>query len=243
VRTPLYRQIFLSLRNKIVDGEFPDGAFLPSEAELAASYEVSRITAKRVLNDLAQEGLAVRQRGRGTRVRYQGGGTIVSGSVQSLIDSLRANSRNRPRVLALEEVAAPADVALALGIAEGERVQRAVRVFSTDAAPYSHLTTYVPRAIAQAWSSDDWQALGLVSLLERAGVTVAFAEQVITATLADAALAEALDVSVGSPLLRAVRTSFDVAERPVEYLIATYPPERYRFLMTLSHDGPGRRPT
>lgn len=240
-RTPLYRQIVLGLRNKILDGEYPDGSFLPSEAEIAASFGVSRITAKRALNDLAGEGLAVRQRGRGTRVRNRGGGTIVSGSVQSLIDSLRANSRNRPALLSLDELAAPADVAAALRLADGALVQRAVRVFSNDDAPYSHLTTFVPVDVACHWTADDLRASGLVSLLERAGVRVAFAEQVITATLADAPLATALKVALGSALLRAVRTSYDASERPIEYLVACYPPERYRFIMTLSHDGPGRR--
>ena len=65
---PLYHQIFLVLRNKIIDGEFVDGDLLPSEEETARSCGVSHITAKRARNEWAEDGLAVRERGRGTRL-------------------------------------------------------------------------------------------------------------------------------------------------------------------------------
>ncbi len=62
--TPLYHQIYLVLRNKIVDGKFADGDILPSEEETARSCGVPRITTKRAPNELAEDGLVVRERGR-----------------------------------------------------------------------------------------------------------------------------------------------------------------------------------
>lgn len=242
-RTPLYNQIFLLLRNKIINGEYQNGSFLPSEFELASAFNVSRITAKRALNELAEAGLAVRQQGRGTRVRYKGGGTIVSGSVQSLIDSLRANARNEaPEVLDFNYVPASLEVATALRISAGSVVQRAVRVFSTSGLPYSHLTTFVPAAIGKQWSAGDFAKHGLVRLLERAGVPIEFAEQIITATLADNQIASALKVAIGSPLLRAVRVSYAKADVPTEYLIALYPSDRYQFIMNLTNDTEATHP-
>jgi GntR family transcriptional regulator len=242
VRMPLYNQIFLILRNKIIDGEYANGSFLPSEFEIANGFNVSRITAKRALNELAEAGLAVRQRGRGTRVRYKGGGTIVSGSVQSLVDSLRANARNEgAKVLEFEYVPASAEVACALRVPPGTIVQRAVRVCSASGTPYSHLTTYVPESIGRTWTAADFERRGLVSLLERAGVPVEFAEQRITAAAADNPVAAALKVAIGSPLLRAVRVSYAKHEAPTEYLIALYPPDRYQFIVTLTNDSEDAR--
>jgi GntR family transcriptional regulator len=242
LRAPLYHQIFLILRNKIVGGEYPDGAFLPSEAEVASAFNVSRITAKRALNEIAEAGLAVRQRGRGTRVRYQGGGTIVSGGVQGLIDSLRANSRTPAKVLEFDYVASPAEVASALRIAPGTIVQRAVRVFADDSGlPYSHLTTFVPAALGKKWTANDLRRHALTALIERAGAALEFAEQIITATLADAQVAAALRVDFGTPLLRVVRTMYTKAETPAEHLIALYPSDRYRFIMSLSREADSAR--
>ena len=62
------------------------------------------------------------------------------------------------------------------------------------------------------------------------------AEQVITATLADAELAAALDVPIGSALIRAVRTSYAAGDVPTEYLIAHYAPNLYQFIMTLTNE-------
>jgi GntR family transcriptional regulator len=236
-RTPLYSQIFLFLRNKILSGEYPNGTFVPSELEIARAFNVSRITAKRALNELAEAGLAVRQKGRGTRVRNKGGGTIVSGSIQSLVDSLRANARNQSvRLVAFDYVPAPLDIAFALRLAPGADVQRAERVCSADGRPYSHLTTYIPAAIGAQWSAEELERSGMMSQLERAGVPIAFAEQVITATLADAELAAALDVPIGSALIRAVRVSFAEGDEPTEYLIAHYAPDLYQFMMTLTNE-------
>lgn len=74
----------------------------------------------------------------------------------------------------------------------------------------------------------------LVELLERAGSPLEYAEQVVTATLADNETASALNVEIGSPLLRAVRVSYTKRKVPIEYGFALYPAERYQFIMTLT---------
>lgn len=67
-KVPLYRQIEEELRKQIYSGELTEGSRIPSEAALAAQYNVSRITAKRVLEELAREGLIYRVRGSGSYV-------------------------------------------------------------------------------------------------------------------------------------------------------------------------------
>ena len=64
----LFRSIQRDLQRQIRSGELPEGAKLPSENELCARYSVSRPTAQRALNELAADGVVVRQKGRGTFV-------------------------------------------------------------------------------------------------------------------------------------------------------------------------------
>ena len=66
---PLYQRISDDLKKKIVSGYFQVGDQLPTEKELSESYSVSRITAKRALNDLEHLGLVSRTRGKGTFVQ------------------------------------------------------------------------------------------------------------------------------------------------------------------------------
>jgi GntR family transcriptional regulator len=60
------------------------------------------------------------------------------------------------------------------------------------------------------------------------------AEQTITATLADAAVAPLLEVDLGAPLLKISRTVYDQKDRPIEYIVGLYRPDRYQYRMELS---------
>jgi DNA-binding GntR family transcriptional regulator len=68
VTVPLYVQIRREIEAKIRAGGLPPGARLPTEKDLSTQYGVSRATAQRVLNDLAEAGLAIRRRRHGTFV-------------------------------------------------------------------------------------------------------------------------------------------------------------------------------
>lgn len=234
VRTPLYHQIYLILRNKIFEGEYPNGAFLPSEQELARAFNVSRITAKRALNEIAAQGLAVRERGRGTRISYDSNNRIVQGSVRSLINSQMVNGgRNVVKVLEFEYIPAPPDVAKELQLERGTVLQRAVRMWHRNGEPYSHLTTYIPSSIGQTYTMAMMSKKSLAALFIDAGIEVHRVDQTITATLADSVIAAKLNTAVGAPLLRIFKTAYDPDDQPVEHMIALYPADRYHVQMRL----------
>lgn len=65
-RQPLYQQMVRSLRESIRQGELSPGSMAPSESELIARFRVSSTTARRALNELAQEGLVRRVQGKGS---------------------------------------------------------------------------------------------------------------------------------------------------------------------------------
>jgi GntR family transcriptional regulator len=241
--TPLYHQIYTILRDEIVSGAYPNGAILPSEFELTRQYGVSRVTAKRALNELAAEGLVSRERGRGTVVRFEAPSPPVRASVEGLLENLlQMGIKTEVRLLAFDYVAASEDVARALGCQAGTIVQRAVRVRLMEGEPFSHLTTHVPEALGRSYSRDDLANRPLLALLERCGVIVSSAHQTLTATLADARIAPLLEVQVGAPLLRISRTVYDQDGRAVEHITGVYRPDRYQYQMTLNRiDGEDRK--
>lgn len=65
---PLYEQLMQHLRAAILTGQYEEGAQLPPESELCEQYGVSRITARRALLELVNEGLLERRQGKGTFV-------------------------------------------------------------------------------------------------------------------------------------------------------------------------------
>lgn len=233
-RVPLYHQIFLILRNRIYGGEVQPGELVPGEQDLASEFNVSRITAKRALNELADAGLVVRERGRGTRVIHRPPAPAVTSSIEGWLENVSLMGvATSARVLDFGYVAASEDIAHALEIEPGMNVQHAVRVRSMDGEPMSYLVTYVPADIGQQFGREDLDTTPLLLLLELAGVKVASARQTISATIADSEVASALSVHAGVPLIEVRRVVRDSTGRPVEYIRVLYRPDVYRFEMSM----------
>jgi GntR family transcriptional regulator len=97
----------------------------------------------------------------------------------------------------------------------------------------SYLVTCLPEDVGRGFEREDLDHYPLLQLLERAGVKVASARQMVTATVADPSVAGALGVDAGAPLLEVRRVVLDVTDRPIEYIRILYRPDRYQFEMTL----------
>lgn len=235
-RVPLYHQLFVILRNRIYSGALLAGDHVPGEQELCLEFCVSRITAKRALNELADAGLVVRERGRGTRVveKPPKPTPAVTASIEGWLENVSLMGiSTKARVLDFGYVPAPDEIAAALEVTPGEEVQRAVRVRMLDGAPMSFLVTYVPRDVGAHYDREDLDVTPLLSLLERAGVEVTSARQTLSATIADADVAHALSIHAGAPLIEVRRVVRDRGDRPVEYIRVLYRPDLYHFEMSM----------
>lgn len=235
LKTPLYHQIYLILKGQITDGLYGTNARLPSELDLTERFGVSRITAKRAMDELAAEGLVVRERARGTRVIYQPPSASIASSIEGMLENLIAMGlETTVKLLDFAYLPASNSVAEALEIESGAEVQRAVRVRYLEDGPFSHLTTYVPSATGRQFSAEELSSLPLLSLLERCGVKVDSASQTISATLADNIVAPLLGADAGSALMKIMRVVRDQNGMPVEFITALYRPDRYQYRMSLS---------
>ncbi|MFV3126604.1 GntR family transcriptional regulator [Niveispirillum sp. KHB5.9] len=236
--TPLYHQIYLVLREKIRSGEFPADSVMPGEQELSRLFDVSRITVKRALNELAAHDLVSRHRGRGTVVTASAALPQVHGSFDNLIDSLKTlGLETQVQVLELSDLPAPPAVAALLDLEPGAPVQRAVRLRKLAGEPFSYLIQYMPADIAARIGRDDLESVPMLVLLERAGVVPYEAEQWITAVAAEPHIAVALDLGSGSPLLRIERVMRDKAGRAVQLIHAHYRPDRFKYHMRSNRKG------
>ena len=228
--TPLYHQIYLLLRDKIRAGTLAAGEMLPGEQELARIFDVSRITVKRSLNELASDGLVVRQRGRGTIVSARPVVPIVKGSFDTLIQSLRVMGlETQVELLEVGEIEADRTIADLLELATGSVVQRAVRRRKLEGEPFSHIVSFVPIEIARRYSVDELAVTPLLVLLERAGYAAQSAEQWMTAVAADPVIAAALGVVASTALLRIERVMRSARGLPVQLIRGHYRPDRFQY--------------
>lgn len=231
--TPLHRQVFLVIKEDILAGKYSATEPLPGEPALAKLFNVSRITVRRALADLDAAKLIDRQPGRGTFVRVRPQKQQPDLAASGLGLEMSQIGRLPAKLLEFEQALPPPEVADALGIKPGELAQRSVRVRSQGKVPVVHLTTFVPEELGSTYTRQELADSSLFGLLKRAGRPFAKSFQYIYAALAEPAIAGALSLDVGSPVLAIHRTYFDDEGRPVAYLILRASSTHYQIAMEL----------
>ena len=232
------QRLYVFLQDAISRGHLAPEQKLPGENDLAEQFGVSRVTVRRALAALAEQGLVTRKPGLGTVVKAPSvASSIITADVSNLLPHIvRMGKDSQIRMLEFAYLPASGYVAEKLGLIPGERVQYSVRVRSKAGEPFSYLTTYVPERVARHFDEADLSRTPLYALLERSGVKVHRATQTISAALASPVVSEALQLSQGSPLIALTRVVFDEKGRGVELLEALYRPDRYRIQVDLERD-------
>ncbi|KAI3596910.1 Transcriptional regulator, GntR family [Cupriavidus necator H850] len=237
---PLYHQIYVVLRQQIVEGRFGQGP-LPGEIDLAKQFHASRVTMRRVFDRLVQEGLVRRHRGLGTFVNPHPVRPAAAAGEErgtSLLDNIiDMGQKTLVKVISIDEVHATPDVAESLQIEPGDPVVKIVRVRHYRNRPLSHITVYLPADLGRPITRQSLEERPVLRLLEAGGVKLGRATQVLSARLADVVVAPLLDVPVGGALLAVRRVVKDAAGRPVQLLLGQYRPDRYEYRMELSPAG------
>jgi len=215
---PLHARIREELRDRILSGAWQPNDALPSERDLMAHYGVSRITVRQALGDLQKESLIFKLAGKGAFVS-QARPFQELGRLQGFAEAMEARGHETwNRVLRIEHAPASELVASRLGLAPGAPVSRIERVRHLDRQPVSLDFTWVPRALGERLAGADLATRDIFLILENDCATpLGHADLVIDAGLADADLAEALDIAPGAPVLRIERLTHDAAGRPIDY--------------------------
>ena len=234
-----YAEITADLRARIAAGTLAPGGALESEAALGRRYAASRVTIRRALSALREEGLLVSRKGAGwfvaaDPVRQDLGrmATIEGALTEAGITPSR-------RVLAFGFEKAPLDVGSALGLSRDAEVLRVQRLNLAAGEPFAVVTVWVPAEHGARLSRDDVERATFYDVLPLRGVALGGASQTISAAAADREDARLLGVPLGSPLLACRRTTRDAAGKPVLFSEHRYPGHRTLFEVEIPHVAAG----
>ncbi|MGW2741465.1 GntR family transcriptional regulator [Streptomyces sp. NPDC001450] len=224
---PLYYQLAQQLEAAIEHGILAPGNLLGNEVDLSVRLGLSRPTVRQAIQSLVDKGLLVRRRGVGTQVVHSQVKRPLE--LSSLYDDLESAGQGpSTRVLRNERVPAGADVAAALGIAEGAEVVVLERLRCTHGQPVAFLCNYLPAALLEL-DTERLESTGLYRMMRSVGITLHSARQTVGARSATAEEAALLDEKEGAALLTMQRTAYDDTGRPVEYGTHVYRASRYAF--------------
>ncbi len=231
--TPLYHQLHTMLRDCIVGGVLNDGDRIPSEKELAEAFGVSRITARRALNELVLENLVDRHRGRGTFVNHRYHRDLVSAPLVGMLENLESMGREtRVKVLSLRFLRPAAKLAEEFQLGDSEQVCQIVRVRSHHSMPFAYYESWSV-GFDRGLTKRMLEQRPRLELFKDFGVRITHIEQTLSAEAASPAAAEALGIMPGKPLLKLVRRSFNKRGQQVDHLDGVYNPDRFQYQMVL----------
>jgi GntR family transcriptional regulator len=228
--SPLYLQLQQLIRDAIGNQVLNQGEAIPPERDLALEYDVSRITVRKAIGGLVEEGLLTRRRGAGTFVaeRVEKSFSKLSSFTEDM--AARGRSASSSWISRAAGKVTPEE-AMALGLSPGAAVLRFARIRYADDEPMAlEFSTIAGYGLA----SVDVVGESLYTALEAAGNRPVRALQRLRAVPFGGEHARMLGVDPGHAGLLIERRAFLRDGRPVEVTRSYYRGDAYDFVAELS---------
>lgn len=234
---PKYFQLRAILLDLIESAELPVDAPIPSERELCARYELSRMTVRQGVDQLVSEGRLYRVPGKGTfvaRPKIEVPLRLVSFTEDMLARGLR------PGAVDLDRRTVPADAHLAriFGVEPGTKIHVIERLRTADGEPMAVERSHILASLAPDLLDRRLADRSLYGVLEAVyGLVFDAGDQTIDASLADASDARHLKIPKGSAVLLLQRRSY-TGGVCAELGVSTYRADRYQIHTSLGTPPP-----
>ncbi|WP_432051535.1 GntR family transcriptional regulator [Streptomyces xiamenensis] len=243
---PPYRRIADDLRGLILSGSLSPGDKLQSENELKDHYSTTRVTVRKALALLKSDGLLISEQGRGVFVRPRPNIQMLTTGAkfrerrQTGVSNFNAEAaaqglRPEQRILSVERIPAPSEVASRLEIAEGDPVIVRRRAFFVNDQPMQLVDGYYTVELFSGTAIEELRRIrgGVSRLIEDPEGPIKqriiqFVED-LEIRMPDPGEAEALAIPPGVPLARVLRSACVADGQVVEVLDSRIPCDRHVF--------------
>ncbi|WP_078554451.1 GntR family transcriptional regulator [Bacillus alkalicellulosilyticus] len=226
---PIYYQLEELLRNKIDSGQLKEGDVIPSERTLSEDYAISRMTIRQAITNLVNEGLLVREKGRGT--------FVASKKIEQPLLKLTSFSEDMKMRGLVPETKIIDFTEGELTLAETRELKiephsigyRVSRLRLADHSPMAYEVLTLPKSIFEGLTKETIN-LSFYDYVEGLGYTIDGAKQTLEPSLAYNLESELLQIQKGSPVLLLKRVSYLEDGRPFEFVKSIYRGDRYKFI-------------
>jgi DNA-binding GntR family transcriptional regulator len=225
---PLWRQAADLIRHQIETGKLAAGGRIPAERDLLERLSISRVTLRRALQTLVEEGVLTASHGRGWYVSADAPKEFPNTLESFSETAVRLGLLPSSDLLRAEDIPATLDEAEELGIAAGTLVFHFDRIRRLDGVAVAVDTSFLASGLRPDLAGVDFSSVSLFKLLTDSGVDLARAETTIEARGADPFLARHLSIDVGKPILMMRQLIVDSAGRPLLSSTVQYVGDRYR---------------
>ncbi|UFT98684.1 GntR family transcriptional regulator [Radiobacillus kanasensis] len=226
---PLYTQIKNILKDRILHGVYPIHSNIPSEPQLEEEFGVSKITVRKAVEELVQEGLLEKKSGKGTKVIQNTSASRISRGKFFTEFLVEKGHQINKKLLEIKQVQTKEDPHLQPLFDESCLCIR--RVYNLDGTPYIHFTHYLSNQLGTI-DSHDIQEQSLYGLIEKRDIFLEKFEDYFNIATATPVIAKELQVDTGTPLLKRMRYSYDEMNNLIEYSEGYYNTELHDYVKT-----------
>lgn len=230
---PKYYILKRKIIEKIDQEEFKANEMIPSERELIERYDVSRITVRKAIDELVNEGYLYKVQGKGTYVKsdeYSQNLISITSCTQDVVNLGMTPGR---KVISASIVQADRKRCHTLELSEKDKLFRLERVYYADDEPINHTVTYLPYKLFPGIEKFDFSKDSLYKVLEEHYETkITKAKRSVEAILAKDEIADYLDVKEGIPILLFGCITYGIVngkELPIENFKCCYRSDRFKF--------------
>ncbi|WIV11628.1 GntR family transcriptional regulator [Proteiniborus sp. MB09-C3] len=225
------------IKNRIIEminsEEITEAGMIPSERELVSMFNVSRITVKRAIDELVNEGYLYRIQGKGTFIKSDEGNHDLVSLMSCTQDIIRMGMTPSKKLIFHSVQEADAVRVKRLQLAKGDKVLMLKRVYYADNEPLNYTTTYLPCKVFLGIEDYDFSKESIYDVVEnKYGVKITKTQRTLEAVLAIDEAADHLELVQKEPviLFRAVTMGIvNGKEIPIETFKSFYRTDRFKF--------------
>ena len=223
------RDIIEHINNEV----YKVGELIPSERDLMENFDVSRITIRKALDELEQEGYLYKIQGKGTYVKGEQNRQNLFSLTSCTQDVIRLGMTPRRKLISSDIIAADKKRQNRLNLKDGDRVLRLVRVYYANDDPINYTITYLPYKYIEGIEKFDFSVLSLYDVLENHyQIKMTRAVRTVEAVIPHDEICDLLSVDNEVPLLLFQCTTYGLVnekELPIETFKCYYRSDKFSF--------------
>ena len=214
----LYEQLKLIVKDDIMNGVYSPGEQLPNEKQLCERYGVSRITVRRALKELSNEGLIEIKQGKGTFIRNERLNLHIV-DLRGYTDGLSKLSNDiKLKILEKQIVEVDNEVSNALKIKKGSKILKLKRLVTNNDEPLSIDIAYFPLNIFPDIMDKINDNVSTFNIIRKDyNIILAKAYKEFGVVLATDEYAKILNCTLTEPLFNIKKTTYNLDDHPVHY--------------------------
>lgn len=239
ISTPLYEQLKIAIKEEIRQKIYRPGERMPSEMEIEAKYQVSRITVRRAIKELCEEGILVRKQGKGTFVLENVTRGRLDRGTNGFHDFLEKEGKTvTVDVLEKSIIQVKPSYARDLRIDPEDDVVYLRRVMYADETPVMIDTSYIPEKRFPGIYDKLAGNIALFRLIKQEyGVSQEKFYKVLKVQKATREMSRLLNCHVGDPMFDLFKITYDGADNPQLISVSILKGENTSYVISSFDDG------